>query len=83
MQKFTPDLMDLLCNSFYEPHRWQPILDVKFGAPKLNEASLTLTFGMVLNMVTIYVKALNMVSYAGMTLPLCKVRNRFAVSNDR
>lgn len=64
MQKFSPDLMDLLCNCFYEPHRWQPILDVKFGAPKLNEANLTLTFGMVLNMLTIYVKALNMVSYA-------------------
>lgn len=62
MQKFSPDLLDILCCSYYEPHKWQPLLDVKFGAPKLNESSLTLTFGMVLNMVTIYVKALTMVS---------------------
>ncbi|KAH8407678.1 hypothetical protein KR222_010528, partial [Zaprionus bogoriensis] len=70
MQHFTPDLMDLLCSCSYEPHRWQPILDVKFGAPKLNEASLTLTFGMVLNMVTIYVKALNMQNHGFSEVPL-------------
>lgn len=62
MQKFSPDLLDTLCCSYYEPHKWQPLLDVKFGAPKLNESNITLTFGMVLNMVTIYVKALTMVS---------------------
>lgn len=62
MQKFSPDLLDILCCSYYEPHKWQPLLDVKFGAPKLNESSLTLTFGMVLNMVAMYVKALTLVS---------------------
>lgn len=68
--RFSPDLMDLLCGSVYEPHKWHPLLDVKFGAPKLNEDNVTLTFGMVLNMVNIYVKALNMVS----TLPLLSFR---------
>ncbi|XP_034478000.1 nucleoporin NUP188 homolog isoform X1 [Drosophila innubila] len=70
LQKFTPDLLDLLCSSFYEPHKWQPILDVKFGAPKLNEGNLTLTFGMVLNMVSVYVKALNMQNHGFSELPL-------------
>ncbi|KAM8711470.1 hypothetical protein ACLKA7_000590 [Drosophila subpalustris] len=70
LQKFTPDLLDLLCSSFYEPHKWQPILDVKFGAPKLNEGNLTLTFGMVLNMVSVYVKALNMQNHGFNEAPL-------------
>ncbi|XP_064547907.1 nucleoporin Nup188 [Drosophila montana] len=70
MQKFSPDLLDILCCSYYEPHKWQPILDVKFGAPKLNESSITLTFGMVLNMVTIYVKALNMQNHGFHEVPL-------------
>ncbi|XP_017866977.1 PREDICTED: nucleoporin NUP188 homolog isoform X1 [Drosophila arizonae] len=70
MQKFSPDLLDILCCSYYEPHKWQPLLDVKFGAPKLNESSLTLTFGMVLNMVTIYVKALTMQNHGFHEVPL-------------
>ncbi|EDW02316.1 nucleoporin Nup188 [Drosophila grimshawi] len=70
LQKFTPDLLDLLCCGYYEPHKWHPILDAKFSAPKLNESSLTLTFGMVLNMVTIYVKALNMQNHEFNGAPL-------------
>ncbi|XP_023179391.2 nucleoporin NUP188 homolog isoform X2 [Drosophila hydei] len=70
MQKFSPDLLDTLCCSYYEPHKWQPLLDVKFGAPKLNESNITLTFGMVLNMVTIYVKALTMQNHAFHEVPL-------------
>lgn len=75
LQQFTPDLLDLLCSSFYEPHKWQPILDVKFGAPKLNERNLTLTFGMVLNMISIYVKALNMQNHGFSEVPLNEVPN--------
>lgn len=59
--RFSPDLMDLLCNNVYHPHKWSPILDVKFGAPKMSEENVCLTFGMVLNMINIYVKSLNMV----------------------
>ncbi|ALC41498.1 CG8771 [Drosophila busckii] len=70
LQQFSPDLVDLLCSSYYEPHKWQPILDVKFGAPKLNESNLTLTFGMVSNMVNIYVKALNMQNHGFHEAPL-------------
>ncbi|KAH8401738.1 hypothetical protein KR009_007585, partial [Drosophila setifemur] len=68
--RFSPDLMDLLCCNIYEPHKWNPILDVKFGAPKLSEENLTLTFGMVLNLVNIYVKALNMQNHGFSEVPL-------------
>ncbi|XP_034111624.1 nucleoporin Nup188 [Drosophila albomicans] len=68
--KFSPDLLYLLCSSIYEPHKWRPLLDVKFGAPKLSESNVTLTFGMVLNMVSIYVKALNMQNHGFNEVPL-------------
>ncbi|XP_020805779.1 nucleoporin NUP188 homolog [Drosophila serrata] len=73
--RFSPDLMDLLCGSVYEPHKWHPLLDVKFGAPKLNEDNVTLTFGMVLNMVNIYVKALNMQNHGFSDVPLNTLPN--------
>jgi len=53
--------MELLCCSVYDPSKHSALLDVKFGAPKLNEENVTLTFGIILNLVNIYVKALNMV----------------------
>ncbi|EDV37352.1 uncharacterized protein Dana_GF11461 [Drosophila ananassae] len=68
--RFSPDLMDLLCNNVYQPHKWSPILDVKFGAPKMSEENVCLTFGMVLNMINIYVKSLNMQNHGFSEVPI-------------
>ncbi|SPP74611.1 nucleoporin NUP188 homolog [Drosophila guanche] len=68
--QFSPDLMELICSSVYEPYKWSPLLDVKFGAPKLSEENVTLTFSMILNLVSIYVKALNMQNHGFSEVPL-------------
>ncbi|XP_016986154.1 nucleoporin Nup188 [Drosophila rhopaloa] len=73
--RFSPDLMELLCCSVYEPSKYSALLDVKFGAPKLNEENLTLTFGIILNLVNIYVKALNMQNYGFSEVPLNTLPN--------
>ncbi|KAH8292589.1 hypothetical protein KR018_009705, partial [Drosophila ironensis] len=73
--RFSPDLVNLLCSNIYESHRWHPILDVKFGAPKMSQETQTLTFGMVLNMVNIYVKALNMQNHGFSEVPLNTLPN--------
>nr|NP_001246283.1 nucleoporin 188kDa, isoform C [Drosophila melanogaster]A0A0B4K859.1 RecName: Full=Nucleoporin Nup188; AltName: Full=Nucleoporin 188kDa [Drosophila melanogaster]AFH08037.1 nucleoporin 188kDa, isoform C [Drosophila melanogaster] len=73
--RFSPDLMELLCCSAYEPSKHSILLDVKFGAPKLNEENLTLTFGIVLNLVNIYVKALNMQNHGFSEVPLNSLPN--------
>ncbi|XP_068144415.1 nucleoporin Nup188 [Drosophila tropicalis] len=76
LQQFSPDLLDLLCNTIYSPHKWDSILDVTFGASKLNDQNVTLTFGMLLNMVNIFVKALNLQNHGFHELPLNKLNNR-------
>ncbi|XP_017147680.1 nucleoporin NUP188 homolog isoform X1 [Drosophila miranda] len=73
--KFSPDLMELICSSVYEPSKWSPLLDVKFGAPKMSEQNVTLTFTMILNMVSIYVKALNMQNHGFSEVPLNTLPN--------
>ncbi|XP_052839879.1 LOW QUALITY PROTEIN: nucleoporin Nup188 [Drosophila gunungcola] len=73
--RFSPDLMELLCCSVYEPSKYAALLDVKFGAPKLNEENLTLTFGIILNLVNIYVKALNMQNHGFSEVPLNTLPN--------
>ncbi|XP_017054002.1 nucleoporin Nup188 [Drosophila ficusphila] len=73
--RFSPDLMELLCCSVYEPLKYSTLLDVKFGAPKMNEDNLTLTFGIILNLVNIYVKALNMQNHGFSEVPLNTLPN--------
>ncbi|XP_017079209.1 nucleoporin Nup188 [Drosophila eugracilis] len=73
--RFSPDLMELLCCSVYEPSKYSALLDVKFGAPKLNEENMTLTFGIILNLVNIYVKALNMQNHGFSEVPLNSLLN--------
>ncbi|XP_030380113.1 nucleoporin NUP188 homolog [Scaptodrosophila lebanonensis] len=70
LQTFSPDLLDLVCSGVYEPYKWEPVLDVMFGAPKLSEDNVSLTLNMVLNMVVIYVKALNMQNHGFNEVPL-------------
>lgn len=46
------------------PAQWQPLVEIQFGAPKLNVTGAVpqLTFGTILMAVAIFTKSLNLVS---------------------
>lgn len=64
MLVFSPKLQNLLVESDFVPSQWQPLVEIQFGAPKMNVGSSVqaqLTFGSVLSAACIFTKALNLV----------------------
>lgn len=70
LQPFSPQLLDLICEPEFDVGKWEPIFEIHFGAPKLNENAITLTFGTVLSIVGVYTKVLNLQNYGFHELPL-------------
>lgn len=62
LQAFSPNLVDLICEPEFSVFQWEPIFEICFGAPKLSESAVHLTFGTVLSIVGVYTKVLNLVS---------------------
>ena len=62
LQPFSPQLLDLICEPEFDVTKWEPIFEIYFGAPKLNEDAIALTFGTVLSIVGVYTKVLSLVS---------------------
>lgn len=60
---FSPKLLTLLVEPEFVPSQWQPLVEIQFGAPKLNTigALPQLTFGTILSAASIFTKALNLV----------------------
>lgn len=60
---FSPKLIDLLTEIEFIPSKWQPLIEIQFGAPKLNVDTTMpqLTFGILLSAVGIFTKSLNLV----------------------
>ncbi|CAH2102849.1 unnamed protein product [Euphydryas editha] len=57
---FSPDLLSLLADPELDTERWQPIVELHFGAPKITyEQFPQLTFGTILPAICLLTKSLN------------------------
>uniref|UniRef100_A0A1I8PXZ0 Nucleoporin NUP188 n=1 Tax=Stomoxys calcitrans TaxID=35570 RepID=A0A1I8PXZ0_STOCA len=70
LQAFSPNLVDLICEPEFSVFKWEPIFEICFGAPKLSENAVHLTFGTVLSIVGVYTKVLNLQNYGFHEVPL-------------
>lgn len=69
--QFSPKLLNLLCDVEFSQNKWIPIVEVQFGAPKINADSFQqLSFGTILSSVALFVKALNLQHHAFKQDPL-------------
>uniref|UniRef100_T1GIK3 Uncharacterized protein n=1 Tax=Megaselia scalaris TaxID=36166 RepID=T1GIK3_MEGSC len=75
--QFSPQILDLLCEPEFLSTKWEPLLEIQFGLPKLTDDS-QLTFGVVLSAIGIFTKALNLQNYGFHEVPL----NIFTTSNE-
>jgi nuclear pore complex protein Nup188 len=72
--QFSPKLMNLLCDIEFEQNRWVPFIDVQFGAPKINSnGSPQPTYGTVLSVIALLIKAINLQHFAFKQKPLNKI----------
>nr|XP_036219125.1 nucleoporin NUP188 homolog [Bactrocera oleae] len=78
LQRFSPKLLDLICAPEFLVSKWEPIFEIHFGAPKLNETAITLTFGTVLSIVGVFTKVLNLQGHGFHEVPL----NVLPISRD-
>lgn len=61
--KFSPNLLNLLCDIEFQPTKYIPLVEISFGAPKINSETVPqLSFGVVLSAVCMLCKSLNLVS---------------------
>ncbi|XP_034836520.1 nucleoporin Nup188 [Maniola hyperantus] len=57
---FSPDLLSLLADPGLDLERWQPVVELTFGAPKITyEQFPQLTFGTILSAICLLTKSLN------------------------
>ncbi|XP_067632280.1 nucleoporin Nup188 [Eurosta solidaginis] len=70
LQRFSPNLLQLICAPEFLISKYEPIFEIHFGAPKLNETAITLTFGTVLSIVGIFTKVLNLQGHGFHEVPL-------------
>ncbi|VVD02202.1 unnamed protein product, partial [Leptidea sinapis] len=57
---FSPDLLSLLADPLLDLERWQPIVELHFGAPKITyEPFPQLTFGTLLSAICLLTRSLN------------------------
>lgn len=70
--RFSPDLMNLICDTEYESGKWIPILETMFGLPQINpsENFRQLNFGSILSIVALLVKILNLQHFSFKHTPL-------------
>lgn len=69
--KFSPKLLQLLCDVEFQQNKWIPFIEVQFGAPKINGDSFQqLSFGTILSAIGLLVKSLNLQHYAFKQEPL-------------
>ncbi|XP_055628590.1 nucleoporin Nup188 [Toxorhynchites rutilus septentrionalis] len=69
--KFSPNLINLLCDVNFSPTQWYPLIEIQFGVPKMNVEHLSqLSFGTVLRAVCIFTKVLNVQHYTFQEIPL-------------
>lgn len=69
--KFSPRLLNLLCDVNFFPGQWYPLIEIQFGVPKMNSDSCSqLSFGTVLRAVCMFTKVLNVQHYSFQETPL-------------
>ncbi|XP_012160281.1 nucleoporin NUP188 homolog [Ceratitis capitata] len=68
--RFSPKLLDLICAPEFLVSKWEPMFEIHFGAPKMNETAITLTFGTVLSIVGVFTKVLNLQGHGFHEVPL-------------
>ncbi|XP_028175309.1 nucleoporin NUP188 homolog isoform X2 [Ostrinia furnacalis] len=57
---FSPDLLSLLADPGLDMERWQPLVELHFGAPKISyEPFPQLTFGTLLSAICLFTRSLN------------------------
>lgn len=61
---FSPDLLSLLADPGLDLERWQPLVELHFGAPKISyEPFPQLTFGTLVAAICLLTRSLNHVSH--------------------
>lgn len=61
---FSPSLLSLLAEPIIDSERWQPLVELHFGAPKVPQDSFPqLTFGTLLSAINLLTKSLNHQTY--------------------
>lgn len=69
--RFSPNLLNLLCDVDFFPGQWYPLIEIQFGVPKMNSDNYSqLSFGTVLRAVCIFTKVLNVQHYTFQEHPL-------------
>ncbi|XP_055853683.1 nucleoporin Nup188 [Episyrphus balteatus] len=68
--RFSPPLIDLICEPEFLACKWEPLFEIHFGAPKLNDTNPQLTFGTVLSVIGVFTKVLNLQNYGFNEVPL-------------
>lgn len=60
---FSPELLSLLADPGLDLERWQPLVELHFGAPKISyEPFPQLTFGTLVSAIVLLTRSLNHVS---------------------
>lgn len=61
LRSFSPNILNLLTDPYFETSNWQPLMELQFGAPKISSEP-QLTFGTVMSAVCLLTRSLNYVS---------------------
>lgn len=74
--QFSPKLLSLLCDTEFYQNQWTSLIEVQFGAPKINANSFQqLSFGTLLSAVAFFVKILNLTHHSFKQVPLNQLPN--------
>lgn len=70
--KFSPELLNLICDTEYETGKWIPFIETLFGMPQINQVDnfRQLNFGSILSVIALFVKILNLQHYSFKHQPL-------------
>lgn len=81
--KFSPKLLNMICDIEYETGKWIPFIEVLFGMPQINSTDnfQQLNFGTVLSVISLFVKILNLQHYSFKHQPLNSLPNENEVDD--
>lgn len=79
--KFSPKLLNMICDIEYETGKWIPFIEVLFGMPQINSTDnfQQLNFGTVLSVISLFVKILNLQHYSFKHQPLNDLPNEHEI----
>lgn len=71
--QFSPKLLNLLCDVEFHQSKWNPFIEVQFGAPKISGTPQLLSYGSILSIIALLIKTLNLQHFNFKQTPLNKI----------